>query len=441
MAEPVRITILGAAGLIGGGVAEALHREGFPVIAVARRFTPAQAVLHGPRAVTRPVVALDAAALADLIAATRAEIVVNAVGILQDGPGGATRDVHGGFARRLVQALSARERPCLLVQVSVPGTPAEDLTDFSRTKREAEAAILRDCPCFVILRPGFVIAPAAYGGSALVRALAALPVRLPGAVAARPFGTTALADIAGTIAVLARRWEAGERDWRAVLDPIEAPPPDVGTVVEAFRRRFGGPAPRLTLPAPLLRAGARAGDAVARLGWSPPVRTTALAEMRRGVAGDPRGWTAATGLAPTGLEAALAALPATVQERWFARLFLLKPLVIGGLAAFWLVSGLVALLPAFAPAAAILTAHGLPGGLARALTAATALADIAVGVAIARRRTCRAGLRAGLALALGYLAGAVVVAPDLWLDPLGSLVKVIPILILTGVALAILEER
>src|SRR6202030_4249183 len=40
---------------------------------------------------------------------------------------------------------------------------------------------------YAILRPGFVIAPSAYGGSAMVRALAALPLQLPATEALKPF--------------------------------------------------------------------------------------------------------------------------------------------------------------------------------------------------------------------------------------------------------------
>ena len=134
-------------------------------------------------------------------------------------------------------------------------------------------------------------------------------------------------------------------------------------------------------------------------------------------------------------------LPATVQERWFARLFLLKALVIGTLAVFWAVSGLIALTFAFSPAAAILTAHGFPPGLARAVTAITSLADIGVGLAIAVRRTCRAGLVAGIAVSLGYMAGAALLTPALWVEPLGALVETGPAIILMLVGLAILDDR
>ena len=67
-----------------------------------------------------------------------------------------------------------------LIHISIPGAADEDRTAFSTTKREAERLIAASGIAYAILRPGFVIAPAAYGGSAMIRALAALPLELAG---------------------------------------------------------------------------------------------------------------------------------------------------------------------------------------------------------------------------------------------------------------------
>lgn len=65
------------------------------------------------------------------------------------------------------------------------------------------------------------MAPAAYGGSAMLRALALLPLDLPASVAALPFATTDVADTARTIALAACRWRDGERAWHSVWDVLE----------------------------------------------------------------------------------------------------------------------------------------------------------------------------------------------------------------------------
>ena len=440
-APPV-IAVLGASGLIGQAVTLHLLGEGFAVVPVARAFTAAQMAAYGEGARESAVVGLDGQGLAGLIAGCGADIVVNCIGVLQDSARrGSAADAHVGFVGRLTAALAAGDRERLLVHLSIPGDDEDDATAFSATKRAAERIVAASGVPHVILRPGFVVAPAAYGGSALIRALATLPFDLPVREASRPFAATDVADVGRTLAVIARRWREGERNWQARWAVMERQAGTVGAVIAAFRRHLGGPARRVRLPGWLMRLGAAAGDGAAKLGWSPPIRGTALAETRRGVAGDPAEWIAATGIEPRSLPQALRGLPSTVQERWFAKLYLLKALVVGGLALFWIVSGLVALTVAFVAATAILTAHGFPLRLAQAVTAATSLADIAVGAAIAWRATCRAGLVAGIGLSLAYMAGAAIVTPVLWLDPLGALVKTGPAILLMLVALAMLDER
>lgn len=436
-----KIAVLGAAGLIGEALCLGLAREGFPVLPVARRFAPHQRAAFGAISVTCPVTELDAGALASLLDGEKAGVVVNCLGVLQDSALGGTEDVHVGFVSRLIAALKTMPNPPLLIHVSVPGEASGDATPFSRTKRQAEQMIAASGLAHIILRPGFVLADAAFGGGALMRALAMLPVALPEAVASRPFMATGIADIISSVNITARRWQAGERSWAAAWDVMARERTTVGTVVEGLRRHLGGPAPRLTLPGWAMDLGAMAGDLAGRLGWQPPIGTTALAELRRGIAGDPEPWIAATGIAPASLAAALAGRASTVQERWFARLYLAKALIIGTLVVFWCVSGLIALTVGFEGAASILITHGWAPLPARLATAVSSLMDFSTGLAIGWRRTCRAGLLAGIGLSLFYMAAAAVLTPDLWIEPLGALVKTGPAIVLMLVALAMGDNR
>jgi hypothetical protein len=163
--------------------------------------------------------------------------------------------------------------------------------------------------------------------------------------------------------------------------------------------------------------------------------------MRRGVAGDPAEWIASTGIEPATLEASLAAAPATIQERWFGKLYLMKALVIGTLAAFWIASGLIATTIGFDAAAGHLTSRGVARPFANVLAASTSLLDIVIGALIAWRDTCKIGLLAGVTVSVAYLAGASLMAPELWADPLGPLVKVLPAFVLMLVGWAIFEDR
>jgi uncharacterized protein YbjT (DUF2867 family) len=441
MSESRKILVLGASGLIGRFVTDNLRARGFEVVGIARRFSASQK--SDSLDLKMPVMLMDIPALARLIGEHAAvDLVVNCLGVLQDGPGSDTSDVHRDFVERLLRAIRASGRAIRLVQISMPGAADEDRTAFSRSKREAERLIAAfDIP-HAILRPGFVIAPSAYGGSAMLRALAALPLDLPTALSKRPFQPVAVEDIAATIAWLAGRDMSDKTADAVTWDLMQPQPTTLGGVIEQFRVSFGAAdMPRLRLPAFLLDLGTKLGDLANRLGWMPPMRTTAIAELRRGVAGDPKPWMLATGIAPKTLAQMVGERSATIQDKWFARLFLIKALVIATLVAFWVVSGFISLVISYDAAAGILASHGFSAALVGPITVGTSLMDMTIGILIALRRSCAAGLTLGIAASLGYMLGAATLTPDLWIEPLGALVKTGPAIVLMLVALLTLDNR
>jgi hypothetical protein len=181
-------------------------------------------------------------------------------------------------------------------------------------------------------------------------------------------------------------------------------------------------------------------DLAGWLGWKSPMRSTAMIELRRGVSGDPSPWINATGIAPIDLDDAVRRA-ATIQDKWFARLYLIKALVIASLVVFWSVSGFIALLVSYDAAAGILTSHHFPPASVGPITVFTSLMDMTIGVLIAFRRTVAFGLVWGILASLGYMIGAAILTPDLWIEPLGALVKTGPAIVLMLVALAILDNR
>ncbi|GLH76978.1 nucleoside-diphosphate sugar epimerase [Bradyrhizobium sp. SSBR45G] len=435
-----RILVLGASGLIGRFVTDDLRRRGFAAIGVARAFSASQ--LISPVDIELPIMALDATGLAGLMRVHEIDVVVNCLGVLQDGPGSNTDAVHREFVARLLAAIAACGRSVRFIHISIPGTADEDHTAFATTKREAERLIASSGIPHAILRPGFVIAPSAYGGSAMMRALAAFPIDLPAKDAATPFQPVAVADIAATIAWLAARPIDDEATRAVSWDLMQSEALTLGDVIGAFRRSFGTTDwPRLPISALLVDLGALAGDLSSRLGWMPPMRSTAIAELRRGVRGDPAPWIAATGITPTTLDEAVGLHGASIQDKWFARLFLIKALMIASLVLFWVASGSIALFISFPATTAILTTRGWPEGFAVPFAAITSMMDISVGMLIAFRKTAAFGLAAGIFVSLGYMLGCAVLSPDLWLEPLGALVKTGPAIVLMLVALLMMDNR
>ena len=435
-----KILVLGASGLIGRFVTDDLRTRGFEVVGIARRFSSSQRISTFD--LELPLLSMGVNALARLMADHSIDAVVNCLGVLQDAPGHDVGAVHRDFVVRLLRALAASGRPIRLIHISIPGDTADDHTAFSQTKREAERLIAGSGTAYAILRPGFVIAPSAYGGSAMLRALAALPLRLPATESAKPFQPVMVEDISAAIAWLAGR-DIGDNTANAVVwDLMQQQPVTLGGVVEQFSGSFGTTHfPRITLPAFMLDLGARLGDIASWLGWMSPMRSTAIAELRRGVSGDPSAWMAATGIVPKMLSQAVGRRSATIQDKWFARLFLIKALVIASLSVFWIASGFIALFVSYDAAAAILSSHAFPRQLVEPVTILTSLMDMTIGILITFRRTCAIGLIAGIAASLGYMVGAALLTPDLWIEPLGALVKTGPAIVLMLVALMILDNR
>jgi uncharacterized protein YbjT (DUF2867 family) len=437
MVASQKILVLGASGLIGRFITYDLRAQGFEVLGVARKLSASQK--NSPLDLELPIMSMDAPGLAKLLRDRAIDVVVNCLGVLQDGPGSDTGAVHRDFVARLLQAIRGSGRVIRLVHISIPGTAETDRTAFATTKREAERLIAASGIAYAILRPGIVVAPAAFGGSAMLRALAALPIDLPATERTAPFQPIAVEDIAATIAWLAARdsAEASAVTW----DLMQPQAITLGGVIGHFRHAFGTQDwPRIALPSFLLGLGCKLGDLTSLLGWAPPVRTTAMAELRRGVTGDPATWMAATGIAPKAIGQMVAG-SATIQDKWFSRLFLVKALVIASLALFWLVSGLIALVISYDAAANILRTHNFPPALVAPITVLTSLMDMSIGILIALRRTCAFGLVAGIFASLGYMIGAAILTPDLWIEPLGALVKTGPAIVLMLVALLTLDNR
>ncbi len=430
-----KVLVLGGYGLIGEAVVGRLLRDGHQVTGLGRDIREAARRWPAVRWITADMAQLLAAEdWLPIVAGMDA--VVNAAGALQDGPRDRLDAIHRASVVALVAACE-QAGVSRVVQISAIGADPASPDAFFSTKAQGDKAIASSSLEWTILRPGLVIAPAAYGGTALLRALAAFPGFIPAVMARQPIQTVAVTDVTEAVS----RAVAGSLPPRLSVDLVEAEARSLADVLVAFRAWLGLPSARIVpMPAFLGRLAAVVADGLGLLGWRSPLRSAALAALARGVTGNARSWNEISDHKLQPLEATLAAMPAHVQERWFARLWLLKPLVFGVLSLFWLVSGIVGFIRQEA-AAGILVSHGLMPVLALGMVLAGSVADIAVGAAVLVRAWARLALMGMIAITLAYLGVATVLAPDLWLDPLGAMVKAVPALCLALVALAILDER
>ena len=412
-----QVLILGADGFIGRHLAFGLRAKGWSVTAQARNPGRLAAMdFQTLRAdLTDPATHSPAFWFPHL---PEGAALVDAAGLLT-GTEPAFRAVHHEAPRAVLQALSG---PAVLI--SAVGTEAD--TPFARWRRQTEALFANHC----ILRPGLVLGDTSYGGSSLLRALAAMPLRLPVVgEGTQPFNPIHAADLAEVVAECLNKptpgtWEIGGPE---VLTQAE--------LVTGYRNWLGlSPVPPLHILPQAARVLGHLGDGL-RLG---PVSATSIAQLQAGVLAHPEPLLARLQTRPRAVSAFLTARPAGTQDLWQARLYLLKPLVRLTLATLWLASGLLGLAT---PAAAFAPGLTLPETLAIALARGFGLADLALGLALLRNWRPGPVALAQIALVLAYTAGLSFLAPELWLDPYGGLLKNLPVLALMLVHLALVEER
>jgi uncharacterized protein YbjT (DUF2867 family) len=424
--------VTGATGLIGAATAAKLLSDGHEVLAVARRAGPSQPRLRWVVLDMRDAGQAEhwLPHLADM------DAVINCAGVLQDNGRDSTEATHASGPGALFAACE-KAGVRRVVHLSAIGVDRETPTDFSRSKAQGDKALIASGLDWVILRPSVVAGRGAYGGSALFRGLAALPI-VPRVPDAGRLQIVQLDDVVATILWFVRPGAPGRVQ-------LEVAGPDrlvFDDVIAAYRKWLGWkPAWQVQPPSWLMSTMYRLGDFAGWLGWRPPIRSTAQREILRGAVGNPVPWASMTGIAPRSLETSLAAEPATVQEKWFARLYLLKPVVLGVFALFWIATAFLSLGPGWEIGLGLMHEGGVTGILAPATVVAGALADLCIGVGIAFRRTARPALYAALALSLMYVVIGTILVPRLWIDPLGPMLKIWPILALNLVALAILEDR
>lgn len=367
---------------------------------------------------------------------TGVDAIVNASGALQDGGKDDLKAAQGEAISALVKAAEQFGVRCF-VQISAPGATPEASTAFLRTKCAGDEAVRGSGLSWTILKPGLVLSETAYGGTGLLRMLAAFPLVQPVFLEDSLVQTVDIADVveAVQLALDTEALAGGE------YDLVEPDTHRLADLILRIRTWLGFSAPLAVVPVPALFAGIiiRLSDWIGMFGWRSPLRSTATTVLADGVTGDGAPFLAATGLQPKSLDATLRRLSATPQERIYARIRLLFPAVAVTLSLFWLLSGLIGFLR-LEVATNVISAH-FGAELGRLFVLAGGVSDIVVGLLFIWRDTFVLACWLAVGLSLAYLVAATLFVPHLWADPLGPLVKVLPGLVLAPFAAAAMETR
>ncbi|WP_171033453.1 DoxX-like family protein [Thermomonas fusca] len=422
------VLVVGGRGFLGGFIVAALRRQGWRVRTLAR---PQGRTLGDDEVagdLTRMLSEADWVQALDGVTA-----VVNAAGILREEGRQTFEDVH--YRAPLALANGCAKRGIRFVQVSALGHP--DDGGFIASKHRFDAALLALPLVAVVLRPSVVYSHrGSYGGTSLLRALAAFPGRslLPGDGRWK-FQPLSTEDLAEVVAAACTRGAPGVHD-------LGCEHPIALHHYQALWRQWLQIAGRgaWQVPLPLVKCQVWLGQALGR----GPVNRAIWNMLLRGnlaAPGSHQRVMEAFGVRVRALDEVLSAEPSQMQDRWAAQLYFLAPWLKWSVIALWLWSGVVGLLT---PASRIETlTHGsvlaemAPVMLARA----AALLDLALGLALALVVRPRPVVLAMLASVAAYLFAFGVGLPALFMDSLGGLVKNVALLPALAVLWVLVDRR
>jgi uncharacterized protein YbjT (DUF2867 family) len=427
----LQILLTGANGFIGSHVLASLLQEGHKVLAavrapekILRRFPQVAAVGADFNTMTQPE---DWRPLLENV-----DAVINCAGVLRSRAGQNAVHVHATAPIALFKA-AARQGVRKVIQMSAIGYDAP--TEFARTKREADDYLQATNLDWTILRPSIVYGQQAYGGTAMLRALAAMPFAIPvigkGDQRSTPIH---LDDLCKVISKALRDSSLS----RKTVYPCGPETMALREISLIYRNWLGlAPAAILHVPMPLIRLAAHVGD------WlgSGPITTTSVKQLEHGTQCDPAVFERDAGFKPQAMAEALMRTPAGTADLWHARFYLLRPVVRSSLVLLWLGSALAGFLAPTGFAERIFSSVPTLANWSAHITWATSLLDLAIAAALAFNWRPRLMGLVQLAVISGYTLFLTVMSPSLWFAPFGELLKNVPILVLVAVSLILSEER
>ncbi|HET8553356.1 MAG TPA: NAD-dependent epimerase/dehydratase family protein [Rhodanobacteraceae bacterium] len=402
--------VVGGRGFLGGFIVSALLRQGWKVRTLARPKGRALAENEVPGDLTRMLSSEDWHEALEGVA-----VVVNAAGILREEGRQTFEDVHCRAPLALARACA--ERGIRFVQISALGH-ADD-GGFIASKHRFDEALLALPVQAVVLRPSVVYSyRGSYGGTSLLRALAAFPWRhlLPGDGHWR-FQPVSAEDLARIVAAACSRGEPG------VYEVGCEEPLTLRQYQDTWRRWLRIPGEGAwRVPLFLVKWQVWLGQL---LGRGPVSRTIWNMLLRGNVTTTDayRRVVDAFGVDVRPLREALAVQPSQVQDRWAAQLYFLAPWLKWSVVALWLWSGVVGWTTPADVIRAMAHGSGLADMFPVALARGAALVDLLLGLSLIWVRRARGVVLFMLISATAYLLAFGILLPDAFMEPMGGLIK------------------
>lgn len=429
----MRILIPGADGYIGTQVTATLLEAGHEVVCCVRDTKRTQAQFPACK-IIRCDFKLDTDTSVWQSRLLGIDAVVNCVGIFQSRRAKTIENIHTNSTCALFQACK-EANISKLIHISALGAAENAPTLYARTKNAADQYLLNLKLNAVILRPSVVYGVGSHGGSSLFRALAALPWITPVVGDGKQeFQPIHIRDLAKAILHLLTQ----DMPQARVLNAVGSEKISMHDMLIALRRWLGfGKSFVFKTPVFLMKLGAKVGDV---LGVG-PMNSTAIEMLLHAYTVEPDEFEQAIGFKPRGYQQGLMTEPVRIQDKWHARLYFVKPLLIFSIAFLWIASGIIPITAAQNASYALLANIGLLDSQASIALYTSATLNIFLGLlTLCYWRLHILGAIQCLVI-IAYSTVITVHTPAFWLLPFAPIIKNIPILAATLVMMAMARDR
>jgi nucleoside-diphosphate-sugar epimerase len=363
------------------------------------------------------------------------DVVINCVGVFQTRREETMWAIHFAAPKALFAAC-AMLKIKKIIQISALGIDKVK-TPYAGSKLAMEEYLQGLNIPSTIIRPGFVYGKGSYGGSSFFRGLAGLPfiVPLPGHAEQlqQPIHVDDL-----TVIVEKALFLPGKQ----MLLAVGAEKLSLKDVLGKLRRWLGfKPAYLFPVPDRIIQLGAKIGNFIP----NSPVSDTGIKMISVDNTATPmqeKNLQENLHFRPRGFTEGLKGMVSSVQDRWHARLYFLRPLLRLSIALLWLFSGISSIISASSPFVFNMMMQAkIPFSLQHIVLYFFSIVDILLGLAtLFNFRLLLTGFLQCL-LILSYTLFISFLLPEYWLHPFAPIAKNIPILIAILIMMALEDGR
>ncbi|MGQ3889548.1 NAD(P)H-binding protein [Legionella sp. CNM-1927-20] len=420
----MNILITGASGFAGTWIAKKLIEQGHEVVAAVRDTHYTKKLFPHAKIIACDFVR-DTTIEAWLPRLEHIDIIINCVGIFYHSNSKIMWAIHYDTPKALFTA-ATKCNVKRIIQLSALGVDRYQ-SDYAKSKKAIEDYLLTLNITTVILRPSFIYGPASEGGMALMRALAAFPLIIPVAGSGlQQFQPIQVEDLAKAVSNIITH----DLEESIILASVSSKPVTLKEILLTLRDWLQiGRGYCLSIPLKLIKIGAKVGD---YLPFS-TINTPAITMLEQGNIATPnesQRFIQMAGFMPKDFAEGAYQAPSTSPDRWYARLFFIKPLLRLSLAFMWLASAIVsAFLFPKAGSYLLLTKVGVSTYWQPTLLYLASLINGVIGLSLLFNYKTKLNCLLQIMVMTAYTIIITLKIPDLWLEPFGSIVKNVPVLV------------